>query len=812
LYARAYTVKPKAKIVGRNAVLLLFLFLIPGLSFSQEKFTISGYIRDAKNGEALIGSTVLIKELSSGTSANSYGFYSVSAPAGTYTLIYNSLGYQTLSKTVVLSKAMTFNVELVETSQELQTVEINSEKENANVKSVDMSINKLDIKTIEKIPALLGEVDLVRAIQLLPGVATVGEGASGFNVRGGGIDQNLILLDEAPVYNSSHLFGFFSVFNPDAVLDVKLIKGGIPAQYGGRASSVLDVRMKNGNNKNFAVTGGVGVIFSRLAIEGPLVKDKGSFIVAARRSYIDVLAAPFLASDLKGSQFYFYDLTAKANYTFNDKNRIFISGYMGRDVFGAASVFGFNWGNATATVRWNHVFGEKLFLNTSLIYSNYDYTLQFGTPSTADYFAWKSRIINYIVKPEFTWYPNTKNTVKFGLQSTYYDFVPGTTTAASQGITTNYSLNDKFALESGIYLSDEQKIGARLILEYGLRFSYYQYLGGDTVYTFNPAQPDKRKTVAGSYYAAANTDVRNYANLEPRFSAKFDLTETSSLKFSYNRMTQDLHLISNTTASIPLDVWTPTTNNIKPLLTDQVALGYFRDFGKNSMYEASAETYYKYNQNEVDYIDGADLRLNQRLEADLLNGIGRDYGLELFLKKTKGKFTGWLSYTLSRSELLTGGVNQNNWYPSRFDHTHDLNLVMSYQVRPRLEFGANFVFMTGTPATFPTNRIDLAVNTDPVNPANNATILVPQNSNDSRNDVRIPTYNRLDLSATLHFKKKEGKRYEQYIVFSIYNVYARQNPFSIYFQQNPANAMETQAIQYSIIGRMIPGISYNFKF
>jgi hypothetical protein len=787
---------------------LVFLFLSVTF-FAQNKHTISGYVKDAKNGEMLIGATVLVKELKTGAAANVYGFYSISIPEGNYTIVYNSLGYLPVSKQIELTKDITENTELAEEAKQLEEVTVTSEKEDANVKNVEMSINKLDIKTIKKIPALLGEVDLVRSIQLLPGVTTVGEGASGFNVRGGSVDQNLVLLDEAPVFNSSHLFGFFSVFNPDAVKDVKLIKGGIPAQYGGRISSILDVRMKDGNNKKFEVNGGVGVIFSRLSVEGPIVKDKGSFIIAARRSYIDVLAKPFLSSDLKDSKFYFYDLTAKANYTFNTKNRVFLSGYLGRDVFGASTIFGFNWGNGTGTLRWNHLFGEKLFLNTSLIYSNYDYSIQFGAAGSADNFQWKSKIINYSVKPEFTYFPNTKNTIKFGFQSTYYNFVPGTAKAASVGVTTDFSLRDKYALESGVYISNEQKVGALLVFEYGLRFSAYQYLGGDSVYTFKPAEPNTRKVVDTRTFAAQNTDVKNYNNFEPRFSVKFDLTETSSIKGSYNRTTQYLHLISNTTASVPLDVWNPTTNNVKPQISDQEAIGYFKNFGKNNMYEASAETYYKYMQNQVDYIDGAQLRLNQYLEADLMNGIGRAYGIEFFVRKTKGKLTGWVSYTLARTERKVDGINQNNWYPNRFDKLHNFNLVTSYSFTDRLEVSANFVFMTGTPTTFPTNRIDLVVSTDPNNPS---TIVIPHNSEDTRNNYRIPAYHRLDLSATLYPKKKEGRKWEYFWVASIYNVYNRQNPFSVYFQQTPGNSQQTQAVQYSIIGRIIPAVSFNFKF
>ena len=789
----------------RKTILTITVWSICLLVFGQEKpalpvgrYTISGYLKDAKNGEVLIGATILVKELNTGTTANVYGFYSISIPKGKYSLVYNYVGYQSVTKTIDLKENVKLDIEISETIKELSEVVISSEREDVNVKSIEMSVNKLDIKTIEKIPALLGEVDVIRSIQLLPGVTTVGEGASGFNVRGGGVDQNLVLLDEAPVYNSSHLFGFFSVFNPDAVKDVKLVKGGIPAQYGGRISSILDVRMKDGNNKKLAVNGGVGVIFSRLSIEAPIVKDKGSFIVAGRRSYIDVLAKPFLKGDLKDAKFNFYDLTAKANYSVGSKDKVFLSAYFGRDVFGAPG-FIFNWGNATTTFRWNHVFGDKLFLNTSLIYSNYDYELGFGEKGK-DAFNWKSKIINYSVKPEFTYFLNPKNTVKFGGQSTYYDFVPGKATFSSTNESNDLSLKDKYALESGVYIANEQKAGARFVLEYGLRYSLYQFMGKGLAYTYKDTTPGIRKALLSTKNYDDWKTIKQYGNLEPRLSVKYDLTETSSMKVSYNRTTQYLHLISNTTASTPLDVWTPSTNNIKPQIADQVALGYFKNFGKDNMYESSVETYYKYMRNQVDYIDNANLLLNEYLEADLLNGTGRAYGAEFYLRKTKGKLNGWISYTLARTERKVDGINQGNWYPNRFDKLHNLNVVPSYDLTKRLRFSANFVFATGTPATFPTSRIEIQG------------FIVPQNSEEKRNNYRIPVYHRLDLSVTLKAKIKAGRKWDYDWVFSVYNVYNRRNPFSIFFQANKDDPQVTEAIRYSIIGSFVPAVSFNFNF
>jgi len=784
----------------RKSILKTFLMLLSVFisfqSLAQNKYTISGYIKDGKNGEMLIGSSITVKELGTGVTTNAYGFYSVSMPQGNYTILFNYIGYKPITKQISLNENIKLDIELMENTQDLQEVLINAEQEDANVKRVEMSVNKLEMKTIQKIPALLGEVDLVKSIQLLPGVTTVGEGTSGFNVRGGGVDQNLILLDEAPVFNSSHLFGFFSVFNPDAVKDVKLIKGGIPAEYGGRVSSILDVRMKDGNNKKLEVNGGVGVIFSRLSIEAPIVKDKGSFIIAGRRSYIDILAKPFLKGDLKEAKFNFYDLTAKANYTINNKNKVFLSGYFGRDVFGAG--FKFNWGNKTATFRWNHIFGEQLFLNTSFIYSNYDYLLAFGEKNK-DSFEWNSNIINYSIKPEFTYFPNTKNTIKFGLQSTYYDFIPGRAVASSGGKTNNISVADKFALESGIYVSNEQKVRGLWVLQYGIRFSAYQYLGKGTTYTYNDTTPGKRKKVISSQTYAAGEVIKPYYNIEPRFSVKYDLTEKSSLKGSYNRTTQYLHLISNTTASTPLDVWTPSTNNIKPQIADQVALGYFQNF-ENDMYESSVEVYYKTLQNQIDYIDNANLLLNEYLEGDLLNGKGRAYGAEFYLRKAKGKLNGWISYTLGRTERQVNGINQDNWFPNRFDKLHNLSLVANYDFSKRWSFAANFVFATGTPATFPTNRIEIQG------------ITIPHNSEEKRNNYRIPAYHRLDVSATLQVKKKPTRKWEGFWVFSVYNVYNHQNAFSIFFRQSEDNPVNTEAVRYTIIGSFIPAVSFNFKF
>ncbi len=788
----------------------MVFFALPFLLLGQEtgkelKYTISGYIKDSQSGETLIGANAYLKELGIGASSNEYGFYSISVPPGTYTIEFSYLGFETQEQEVDLQKNITLTIELLEETTQIIEVVVSAEREDQNVAKTEMSTNKLNIKTITKMPALLGEVDVIRSIQLLPGVSTVGEGATGFNVRGGGVDQNLVLLDEAPVYNSSHLFGFFSVFNPDAVKDVKLYKGGIPARYGGRLSSILDVRMKEGNSKKLAVSGGVGLIFSRLAIEAPIIKDKASFIVAARRSYIDVLAKPFLSGSLADSKLNFYDLTLKTNYRINDRNRIFLSGYLGRDVFGFGEDAGFNWGNATTTLRWNHLFSEKLFSNFTAYYSNYDYELRFGSEDENN-FNWDANIVNYSLKSDINWYVNPNNLVTFGGQGILYQFSPGNAVGVSEGIESNFSLPKKYALEAGVFVENEQTVNSQFSLQYGLRLSYFNYMGEGNAYEFDTPVVGERKVLAEEPVSFDQWEsIQTYANLEPRLSVKYQLNKSTSLKASYNRMAQYIHLISNSTASTPVDVWTPSTNNIKPQVADQYALGLFKNF-KDNTFITSAEVYYKDYNYLIDYIDGADLFVNELLEAELLDGKGRAYGLEIQVEKKKGKFTGWLSYTLARTERKVDGVNDNQWFASRFDQTHNFSATTFYELNKRWTFSANFVFNTGTPATFPTDRIE------------QQGYIIPNIANaGARNNVRIPAYHRLDISATLAGKQKEGKRYSGEWVFSVYNVYNRRNPFSIFFRQpnertTAGQPTTTEAVKFSVIGNFIPSVAYNFKF
>ncbi len=779
----------------------ILLFWITNIGFGQT-YTLSGYVSDENSGETLIGATVYVQETGDGTVTNPYGFYSLTIPEGDYTISIGYLGYQDQIIPITLNQNKNLNIDLSEEANIIEEIVVTGEAEDKNVREVQMSVNKLDIKTIQKLPTLLGETEILRSIQLLPGVTSVGEGAAGFNVRGGSIDQNLVLLDEAPVYNSSHLFGFFSVFNPDAIKDVKLYKGGIPARYGGRLSSILDVRMNEGNNKKLTLNGGIGTIFSRLAVEAPIIKDKSSFIVAGRRSYIDILAKPFLDDELEDSELNFYDLTLKTNYKFSDKDQLFLSGYFGRDNFGFGDQAGFNWGNQTGTLRYNHLFSDKMFSNITLYYSNYDYKINFGD-TDSDSFDWNARIKNYSIKPEFAYFINPDNIVRFGGQSIYYEFQPANAIAVANDVEVDISLDKKYALESNIFVENEIGIGEKIDLNYGLRLSHFNYLGEGKAYEYGTAsEPGESKPLISITEFDKNESIEQFVNLEPRFSLKYELNNNNSIKASYNRTTQYIHLISNTTASTPVDVWTPSTNNIDPQIADQVALGYFQNF-KDNLYEASVELYYKKMQHLVDYIDGADLILNEYIEGELLEGEGRAYGLELMVKKTEGKFSGWLSYTLARSERLVNGVNNNEWYPSRFDQTHNLSMTGFYELSDKWTFSANFVLNSGTPTTFPTTRYEIQG------------YVVPHNDENSRNNVRIPTYHRLDISFTRD--SHSNKRWKGQWVFGLYNVYNRRNPFSIFFRQRegriPAGSpVATEAVKLSVIGSIIPAISYNFKF
>ncbi|SKB49818.1 TonB-dependent receptor [Dyadobacter psychrophilus] len=773
--------------------------------FAQTKYTISGVVKDVGNGETLLGATVLLKGTSIGSTTNEYGFYSITAPEGNYTLNISYLGFTTFERAIDLRSNQKFNIELKGDDAQLNEVVITAEEaKQVDIGTPQMSVARLSTKDIKQIPVVLGEVDLIKSIQLLPGVTNAGEGASGFNVRGGAEDQNLILLDEAIIYNASHLFGFFSVFNADAIKDVKLYKGGIPARFGGRASSVLDIRQKDGNSKKFELTGGIGAISSRLAAEGPMFKDKGSFLIAGRASYVNI----FLALANESSRAGFYDLNLKTNYEIDEKNKLYLSGYLGNDNFNLAGLFTNSYGNLSGNLRWNHIFSNKLFSNVSLIYSRYNYNLEIPIEGID----WKSDISNYNMRYDFGYYASDKLKFDFGVNGIYYNFNPGKLNPlnADSGVNPE-KLDDKFAFEAGVYASLEHKISGKLTAEYGLRLSYFNRLGKQTLNNYANNLPVIYNEELGIYERAEPTSTTNYDkgksiatfnNLEPRFSLSYQLNENSSFKASYNRIAQYLHLISNTTSATPLDVWAPSGKFIEPQIADQYAVGYFRNL-KENMFSIEAEAYYKTIDNRIDYINGAELIAQNTIETEILTGEARAYGLEFLLRKNHGDFTGWVAYTMSKSQQRTpggaaggAGINNGKWYNSNWDRTHDFELTGSYKLNEKWRFGANMVFQTGRPVTYPNgqfvyNGLSVATYSE-------------------RNADRLPAYHRLDLSATLTPRKNKDRKWQGEWVFGIYNAYNRSNAASISFGQNHQTGV-SEATRTSIFG-IVPSVTYNFNF
>jgi len=777
---------------------ILFFLIVSGFVTQAQNVSISGYVKDSGNGEALIGATIYIPELKVGAASNVYGFYSLTIPSGNYKLQVSFIGYKTLEEELKVNQNQSINFSLIDESEQIDEVIVKGEAANANVERIEMGMAKLPVKTIQKLPAFMGEVDIIKTIQLLPGIQSGGEASSGLYVRGGGPDENLMLLDEAPVYNASHLMGFFSVFNSNAIKDIQVYKSGIPAEYGGKASSVIDIRQKDGNSKQFGFDGGIGNLSSRFTLEGPIIKEKWSFILAGRRTYYDVVGRAVGIDELKDNTLYFYDLNGKSNLVINDKNRIYLSAYMGKDVFSLGESLYMQWGNATATARWNHIFGEKLFLNLSAIYSNYDYNL--GVPGdNADNFDWSSRVRDYNAKLDFTLFFNPKNTIKFGLNTIYHQFNPGKVeTKGENSMFIDMELAHYQAYESALYITNEQKISSRFSLQYGLRLSNFQQVGSGEVNLYqNPDKPQKEEITETISYKSGEKIGDAVIHFEPRIGMKMTLDRASSIKASYNRMVQNLHLISNTQSPSPLDIWLPTSTYIKPLIVDQVSMGYFRNFA-NNVWESSVEVYYKNMQNVLDYKEGAELFLNDAIETELLHGKGESKGVEFLLNKVQGQFTGWIGYTWSRTMREIEGINNGNPYPSSYDRTHDLSVVSNYELNKRWNFAANFIFATGNPTSYPIAKYVIQGNQ------------IYEYS--ARNSNRIPSYHRLDLSVTYDFKKNERRRFQQSINFSVYNVYGRRNAYSITPRANEDNPGQTEFIRLSIIGAPIPSVTYNFKF
>ncbi|UCS95797.1 TonB-dependent receptor [Echinicola marina] len=758
---------------------------------AQEKVTISGTIEDASSGEGLIGATVFVKELATGATSNVYGFYSLTVPKGAYTLVYSFVGYEAVNKTIDLEKDQSINVELEPASAQLEEVVVIADPEDSNVRSTQMSVNKLDMREVSAIPVIFGEKDIVKTIQLLPGIKS-SEGGGGFFVRGGSADQNLILLDEAPVYNASHLLGFFSVFNSDAIKDLTIYKGHIPAEYGGRASSVLDIKMKEGNNKQFAAQGGIGLISSRATIEAPIVKDKGSFVISGRRTYVDMFLKLSNNEDLSNSTLYFYDLNAKANYRLGEKDRVFVSGYFGRDNFGFNDQFGFDWGNATATARWNHLFNDRLFLNTTAVFSDYNYDVEIMAEEEdgeMNGFKVMSAIQDISLKEDFEYYISPENTLRFGVSGIRHNFLPGEIVPQGDSYINAQELQKKYAWETAAYVSEDLNISPSLNVNAGLRYSWFAQIGPGEIYTY-----DEDGDIVDSKDYKSGEIIKTYGGLEPRLGITYLLNETTSIKASYGRNRQYLHLVSNSNAGTPIDLWIPSSNNVKPQIADQIALGYFRNFEGNA-YEGSVEVYYKDMQNQVDYKTGAELVFNENVESQLLFGKGWSYGAEFFLRKNKGDLTGWISYTLSKTQRKFEGVDYGEVYPASWDRPHDFSIVGMYQLNKKWNLSASFVYRSGDAVTYPVGKYE-----------SKGEVI---NLYDKRNNSRLPDYHRLDLGATMKLKNTE--RFESDLNFSIYNAYARKNAFLVNFRESREDPSKTEAVKFSLFS-ILPSITYNFRF
>ncbi len=782
-------------------ILTSILFnLICQFAFSQELVTINGYVRDSLSGESVIGASIMINGQSKGVTSNQYGFYSITLEPGVYQLNISHVSFLPKMVPVDITSDLHLNIEIMSRSSAIaEVVIIASRRRDAYVKNAEMGKIDLSVNRIKDVPSLLGEVDILRTLQLLPGIRNAGEGNAGFYVRGGGPDQNLIMLDDAVVYNTGHLFGFFSIFNSDAIKNTTLIKGDMPAQYGGRISSVLDVAMKDGNMNRFQADGGIGVISSRLSLQGPLKKDQASFIVSARRTYIDILVKPFISksSDFHGTGYYFYDLNAKLNYRFTDKDRLYLSGYFGQDVFdyrnGKRSFRSkIPWGNATATMRWNHVFNKKLFANATLVYNNYKFRLEAAQNNFELGLSSGIRDIN--LKVDFDYYPLPQHKLKFGGLLTRHKFIPNIVSGKQDSVVfTPNNEPEKYAIESAVYIQDDWELNPRLKINYGIRFSRFTQTGPYKKFT----RDNDGNKLDSTVYRSLET-VRTYTGLEPRFTMRYSLNEEMSIKAGLTHSYQYIHLVTSAASTLPTDLWVPSTYIVKPQISWQYSAGLYRNFEQN-MFETSIEVYYKNMKNQVEYKEGYTPSLTDP-EHEFVFGRGWSYGTELFINKTRGRFTGWLGYTLSWTWRKFPDLNGGLRYPSRYDRRHDMSIVLSYETSPKWRFGTVFVYGTGSATTLPERFYFLEG------------VLTQEYS--SLNQYRLPAYHRLDFSATYTPIPRKKRKIKNNWVFSIYNVYSRLNPYFIFFDQNgnPVNGtLQVEAVKVSLFP-IIPAVTWNFRF
>lgn len=793
-------------------ILILIVHLFSGSAVAlqtDEKFTISGYVRDAESGESLIGVSVFDPVQSKGTVTNIYGFYSLSLSSAEYTIRFSFIGYKSQNVTILLNRNQTLDIELSTEVLQMDELVVSADKMDKNVTEVRMSTEKLNIQQVINMPALMGEVDVIRGVQLLPGIQSAGEGTTGVLVRGGSADQTLIQIDEATVFNPSHFMGFFSVFNPDAIKDLEIYKGGIPSKYGGRLSSIMDVRMKEGNKKKFGASGGIGLISSRLTVEAPIIKNKSSFIVSARRTYADLFAKLSPDTTINKNKLFFYDVNVKANYEINDRNNLFVLGYFGRDVFDFDDEFRLEWGNKTGTVRWNHLFSNRLFLNTTLLHSKFDYLI--GIDSGAESFKWTSGLEETSGKLDFTFFANPNNQIDFGYSASYHKFTPAVISPSEGSLIGNYRIDDLFAIEHALYVGNEHKISDKWLVAYGVRYSLFQNFGPADIYTYQNGNDRVLSEITDTTRYSKREVIKTQGGIEPRVSARYQLNNTSSLKVSYNRTRQYLQLASNSSAGLPIDRWVPSDAYIKPQIGDQVALGYFKNWSDNK-FETSIEGYYKNMKNQIDFKDGADLLFSKNIETEILSGKAWSYGIELLLKRNIGRTTGWIGYSISKTRRQVPGINGGRAYSPRYDRTHDISLVVSHELNELITFSGNWIFATGSAVSRPKGKYEFEGQS------------VAYYDALDRNGYRMPNYHRMDLSVTIQSKKNMNRRCKSSWNISIYNVYMKKNPWSIEYRDvingdpniDDTNKVVVQSREFkpvsTILFKLVPSITYNFKF